>query len=73
MPKTVTNLVPAIFTRRALVSAIQSHQHGGDAPKPLPQSTRQQSRFPLTLTIGLMTVGVIVIVSALQLLSSYLG
>lgn len=71
MPKTFTNLVPGSFTRRALVNVVQSHQH--DPSKPQPQSTRPHSGFPLTLTVGLMTIGVILIVSLLQLLSSYLG
>lgn len=73
MPKTIFNPVQRIFTRRALVSVIQSHRHGHDGQKPHPQSTRPRSSFPLTLTVGLMTTGVIAIVSLLQLLSSYFG
>lgn len=72
MTKTIINLVPGIFTRRALVGVIQTHQQDHDG-KDHPPSARPHSGFPLTLTVGLMTIGVIAIISLLQLLSSYLG
>ncbi|MGV3548407.1 hypothetical protein [Rhizobium sp.] len=79
MYRTVTNIVPRIFTRRALVGVIQSHQQEqpGDKPAdiagPHMPSARRSSAFPLSLTVGLMTIGVIAIVSLLQLLVSWLG
>ena len=69
----MTKPIFRIFTRPAAVGVIQSHQHEQDAPNTHPQSARPRSSFPLTLTVGLMTIGVIAIVSLLQLLSSYLG
>lgn len=73
MPKTMTTLIPGIFTRRALVSVIQSHQHDNEKHPAHPQGSRPRSTFPLILIVGLMTIGVIAVVSLLQLLSSWLG
>lgn len=71
MPR--TTLAPRIFTRRALIGAIPSRQHAHGAQHAHRQGSRQPSSFPLTLAVGLMTIGVILIVSLLQLLSSYFG
>jgi hypothetical protein len=73
MRKTMTKLIPGIFTRRALVSLIQSHQQDHEKHQAHPQGSRPRSTFPLTLIVGLMTIGVIAIASLLQLLSSWLG
>lgn len=57
---------PAIL-RRAVVDSVPSgwQEHGRH-----PLAGRTPGKFPLALTIGLMTVGVIVAISTLQLLAT---
>jgi hypothetical protein len=58
------------ITRRAIANAISMHDRDR-APNPL--GNRAHSAFPLTLTVGLMTIGVILLISLLQLLTGYVG
>ena len=70
MPQTNSGPVQRIFTRRALVNIIRSHEHDRE---PNPLGARAHSRFPMTLIVGLMTIGVIVLISLLQLLAALIG
>ena len=56
--------------RHAIVSTPEAHHHDR-GPNPL--GNRAHSGFPLTLTVGLMTIGVILLISLLQLLTGYVG
>jgi hypothetical protein len=70
MPHTPSDQARRIFTRRALVNAIHAHAHDRD---PNPLGARARSRFPMTLIVGLMTIGVILLISLLQLLAGLIG
>jgi hypothetical protein len=58
------------LTRRSIVDSFQAgqcdHRHH-------PIGGRTTGKFPLTLTIGLMTVGVITAISTLQFLAALIG
>lgn len=58
------------LARRAIVNTFEAH-HGDRAPNPL--GSRAHSSLPLILTVGLMTIGVILLISLLQLLTGYVG
>lgn len=58
------------FTRRAIVNIFAAHHHDRE---PNPLGSRAHSSFPLTLTVGLMTIGVILLISLLQLLTGSIG
>ena len=70
MPNTIFDQAERIFTRRALVNTLQSYQHDRE---PNPLGARAHSRFPTALIVGLMTIGVILLISLLQLLAALVG
>lgn len=57
-------------TRRSIIESFQAGQRGQGRH---PIGGRTPGKFPLTLTIGLMTIGVIAAISALQLLTTLIG
>lgn len=67
MPEINPHTASQGFTRRAIVNL--SWIHRDRTPNPL--GNRAHSAFPLTLTVGLMTIGVILLISLLQLLTGY--
>ena len=73
MYRPAIHITPKIFTRRALVSVIESQPHGHDRKPVHRASARPHGKFPLTLVVGLMTIGVILVISLVQLLASWLG
>lgn len=58
------------ITRRTIIDSFEASRrdHGRH-----PIGGRTPGKFPLTLTIGLMTIGVIATISALQLLATLMG
>jgi len=58
------------ITRRSIIDSVQAGQRDR-ARQPI--GGRTPGNFPLTLTIGLMTIGVIAAISALQLLATLTG
>lgn len=70
MPEMKSQPARQILTRRAIANAIWAHDHDREAS---PLGSRAHSSFPLTLTVGLMTIGVILLISLLQLLTGYAG
>lgn len=58
------------LTRRVIVDSMRA---GGRKPDRHPIGGRTPGKFPLTLTIGLMTIGVIAAISTLQLLATLVG
>lgn len=70
MPEINSHTVRQSVIRRAIINAIWIHDRDR-APNPL--GNRAHSAFPLTLTVGLMTIGVILLISLLQLLTGYAG
>ena len=70
MPEIKPHTAPQSVTRRAIANVIWMHDHDRE---PNPLGNRAHSAFPLTLTVGLMTIGVILLISLLQLLTGYVG
>ena len=57
------------ITRRAIVDGVKADRHAARRPV----AGRVPGKFPLTITIGLMTVGVIVAISTLQVVTALFG
>lgn len=70
MPEMKSHAARQSPTRRAIASAVWAHGHDR---RPNPLGTRPHSTFPLMLTVGLMTIGVILLISLLQLLTGDAG
>jgi hypothetical protein len=58
------------ITRRSIIDSFQA---GRRDPGRHPIGGRIPGKFPLTLTIGLMTIGVIAAISTLQFLAALFG
>ena len=70
MAQAISNPVRRICMWHPLTNAVHAPAHDRE---PNPLGARAHSRFPMTLIVGLMTIGVILLISLLQILTALIG